>query len=135
MPLYTISTDEPLAPEAKLAAAKMITDTHCGHTGAPRTFVNVLYYQNVPLRPGVKLDIFGSVRGGRTLEANNNIERDMVARMATIAGYQSHEIEFSYIEVSASWIMEGGAVLPEPGEEEAWLAKHHPEAQAVPATR
>lgn len=132
MPLYTISTDAPLPTEAKSSAAMMITDVHCGHTGAPRTFVNVLYYQNVPLRPGVKLNIFGSVRGGRTKETNRNIERDMVAQMAAISGYQPREIEFSYIEVPASWIMEGGAVLPEPGEEEAWLKEHHPAEQASP---
>lgn len=28
------------------------------------------------------------------------------------------------VDVPARWVMEGGEVLPEPGEEEAWLAKH-----------
>jgi len=28
------------------------------------------------------------------------------------------------LEVPAAWVMEGGAVMPEPGEEAAWLARH-----------
>jgi hypothetical protein len=28
-------------------------------------------------------------------------------------------------DVPAAWVMEGGAVMPEPGEEDAWLAAHH----------
>ena len=28
-------------------------------------------------------------------------------------------------DTPASWVMEGGDILPEPGEEEAWLAKHN----------
>ena len=28
------------------------------------------------------------------------------------------------VDVPARWVMEGGDILPEPGDEAAWIAKH-----------
>lgn len=129
MPLYTISTREPLSDDVKARAAMMITDVHCAHTGAPRTFVNVYYSHNVPLHRGIDLHIFGSVRGGRTMQTNDNVEEDMVAQMAEITGLPLRSIDFAIFPIPASWVMEGGAVLPEPGEEASWLDQHHRAAE------
>ena len=124
MPLYTVSTRRPLPRDVRERVAMMITDVHCEHTGAPRTFVNVYYSHNVPLRPGIELDVFASVRGGRTIHTNDNVEDDMVDRMAKLTGIPVQQIDFSIFPVPASWVMEGGVVLPEPGEEDAWLKQH-----------
>lgn len=124
MPLYVVSTRAPLSEDVKARAAMMITDVHCAHTGAPRTFVNVYYSHNVPLHQGIDLHIFGTVRAGRTLQTNDRVEQDMVAQMAQIAGLPLRRIDFSIFPVPASWVMEGGAVLPEPGEETGWLEEH-----------
>ncbi|QUR66095.1 4-oxalocrotonate tautomerase [Mycobacterium spongiae] len=124
MPLYTVSTRRPLPLDVRESVAMMITDVHCEHTGAPRTFVNVYYSHNVPLRPGIELDVFGSVRGGRTLQTNDNVEDDMVDQLAKLTGIAPSRIDFSIFPVPASWIMEGGVVLPEPGEEDSWLKEH-----------
>ena len=124
MPLYTVSTRTPLSEDVKARVAMMITDVHCAHTGAPRTFVNVFYSHNVPLHPEIDLHIFGTVRGGRTLQTNDNVEEDMVAQMSQMTGFPLRRIDFSIFPVPASWVMEGGAVLPEPGKEASWLEEH-----------
>ena len=129
MPLYTISTREPLSEQVRERVAMMITDVHCKHTGAPRTFVNVFYSHNVPLHEGIDLHIFGSVRGGRTMQTNDNVEEDMVAQMAELTGFPLRNIDFVIFPIPASWVMEGGAVLPEPGEEASWLAEHNHAAE------
>lgn len=46
---------------------------------------------------------------------------DAVAR---IAGVPADQVTMRTSTTPASWILEGGRVLPEPGEEEAWLAGH-----------
>ncbi len=121
MPLYTVSTREPLDSATKAKVAMMITDVHCGHTGAPRTFVQVYYKENVPLNPGTNLHIYASVRAGRTMHVNDEVEHDMVDQMASLTGIPLAEMEYAIFGVPASWIMEGGVILPEPGEEEQWL--------------
>ena len=125
MPLYTVSTKDPLSDAERSGIAMMITDVHCGHTDAPRTFVQTLFSQNVPLKQGVSLHIYASVRAGRTHETNELIKRDMIQQAAHITGFVEDGIEFALFEVPASWVMEGGVVLPEPGEEEAWLKEHN----------
>ena len=129
MPLYTISTREPLPENVRERVAMMITDVHCGHTGAPRTFVNVLFSHNVPLREAFELHVFGTVRGGRTDETNQAIRRDMVSQMSSLTGFAPDQIDFSMFPIRASWVMEGGAVLPEPGEEAEWLDSNHRAAE------
>lgn len=125
MPLYTVSTRTPLPAKAKAEIAMMITDEHCGPTGAPRTFVQVVFSENVPLNPGTELHIYASVRAGRTLQLNDDIEHAMVDRMSEITGYSLRQIEYAIFGVPASWIMEGGVILPEPGEEAEWLKEHN----------
>ena len=125
MPLYTVSTRAPLSDAAKAEIAMMITDEHCGPTGAPRTFVQVAFSENVPLNPGIELHIYASVRAGRTLQLNDQIEHAMVDRMSEITGFSLRQIEYAIFGVPASWIMEGGVILPEPGEEAEWLKEHN----------
>ena len=35
------------------------------------------------------------------------------------------DIDMATQDIPASWVMEGGDLLPEPGEEEAWLRAHN----------
>ena len=61
----------------------------------------------------------------RSAETNDRVERDMVSRLVELTGFSLEQIEFLLFPVPASHVMEGGAVLPEPGEEASWLAAHH----------
>jgi len=125
MPYYAVATREPLSASQKEAIAMMITDVHCGHTNAPRTFVQVSFADDLPLVEGVDLHIFASVRAGRAMEVNDTVEHDMVAQMVELSGVPLMRMEYNIYPVPASWIMEGGVILPEPGEEEEWLKKHN----------
>jgi hypothetical protein len=37
-----------------------------------------------------------------------------------------HAVGVVTVDVPSKWNMEGGELLPEPGEEAEWLARHHP---------
>ncbi|MBB6520639.1 hypothetical protein [Pseudoteredinibacter isoporae] len=124
MPLYTISTRGELSAEAKAKAAMMITDVHCAHTGAPRTFVQVVFSEHLPLQDDMDLHVLASARAGRTQQLNDTIEQDIVQGMEHISSIPSLKIGYELFPVPASWVMEGGVILPEPGEEAEWLEKH-----------
>lgn len=124
MPLYTVSTREALDGDVKAKLAMMITDVHCAHTGAPRTFVQVYFAQNLPLAEAVDLNVQASVRAGRSAELNKQVEVDLIQQVADLSGISLNHISFNLFEIPASWVMEGGVILPEPGEEAEWLEKH-----------
>ena len=44
--------------------------------------------------------------------------------LADVTGRERAEVGVATVDVPSKWIMEGGELLPEPGEEAAWLAKH-----------
>ena len=49
--------------------------------------------------------------------------RDAVVR---IAGCAKDDVAVSTNDVPARWVMEGGVLLPEPGDEAGWLSQHAP---------
>jgi hypothetical protein len=44
--------------------------------------------------------------------------------VAKAVGAEAGSVRVHLLEVPASWVMEGGALLPEPGDEADWLAQH-----------
>ena len=127
MPLYTVSTMDAIDAEKRQEVSNVIMDTHCGITGAPETFVNVVFWQNVPLRPQYKANLVCAVRKGRTGEMNNTLQNEIRSNVSKALGFKTMELELVLHEVPAQWVMEGGEVLPEPGEEAfcEWLQKGH----------
>lgn len=127
MPLYMVSTQNAIPPAQKEELANLIMNVHCGITGAPETFVNVLYTENVPLADGVTLNIIGNVRKGRTGDMNETLQQEQKRRISELMNVPEFQMEVSLFEVPASWVMEGGEVLPEPGEEHLceWLQEGH----------
>lgn len=123
MPLYSISTKQALSFPMREALANVILRSHCTITNAPEAFVNVIFHQNVPLRPKVNINVMANVRRGRTHEMNNDLCNELKRRIAELMAIQEQCIELSLFEVSASKVMEGGEILPEPGEESLceWL--------------
>ncbi|OUS27229.1 hypothetical protein A9Q99_15705 [Gammaproteobacteria bacterium 45_16_T64] len=69
------------------------------------------------------MNIFGNVRKGRTPEMNRQLVDALREEILASTKYPSRSLELTLFEVPASWVMEGGEVLPEPGEEESceWL--------------
>lgn len=123
MPLYTVSSKTPIPDTMKTQLAKLIMDTHCGVTGAPETFVNVVYSEGVPLPDGLAYHILAGVRKGRTGDLNNQLRNEMCRQVVSLLDTPAELFQLSMVEMPAAWIMEGGNILPEPGEEDQceWL--------------
>ncbi|MEM9476022.1 MAG: tautomerase family protein [Pseudomonadota bacterium] len=80
--------------------------------------------ENAPQLPiiGKRVFLFGNIPAGHTDEQKAELASRMKASIYTHAGVPQDEIIADTADVPASWVMEGGEVLPEPGEEQAWRA-------------
>ena len=116
---------------AKPKIAADITRIHCDVTGAPPQFVHAFFTEDSPAQPldGKTAILFGSIRAGRTDDQKARIVSEMRQSVQTHTGIALEHIGMTTADVPASWVLEGGEIMPEPGEEAEWLAKHH----AVPA--
>ncbi|UTW56506.1 tautomerase family protein [Kordiimonas sp. SCSIO 12610] len=127
MPLYVCNSRKGLITnEAKAAIAKDITDIHCEVTAAPPTFVHAFFFEeatHVPIGDSQAL-LLGQIRAGRTDEQKAEIVERMRASINHHTGIELDDIVAVTTDTPASWVMEGGDLLPEPGEEEEWLAAH-----------
>ena len=108
------------------AFANDVVDIHCGVTGAPRSFVHVAYAEDDrgKLEEGQNALVFGTIRHGRTDAQREEIADRLSAAMGSRAGVPVESVTTMTVEVNASYTMEGGKLLPEPGspEEEEWKA-------------
>jgi phenylpyruvate tautomerase PptA (4-oxalocrotonate tautomerase family) len=127
MPLYRCTLPEGLTTyEQRSRIAREVTRIHCDVTGAPPTFVHTFFAEDhgAALPDGVRAVMFGSIRAGRTAEQKQQLVAEMTRAIADVAGLAAGEVVVATVDVPARWVMEGGAVMPEPGEEADWLAKH-----------
>ncbi len=127
MPLYRCAIREGLSTEAQRAQiAKEVVRIHCGVTGAPALFVHAFFSERAPseLPEGQVAYVFGTIRWGRTDEQKAAIVSQLNSSVATALGCSRSEVGVTTVDIPSKWNMEGGAVMPEPGEEAAWLEKH-----------
>lgn len=125
MPLYICANRQgSIAEDVKSAIAEDLTRIHCDVTDAPPTFVHV-FFRDLPDEAPVKCALVGSIRAGRTEEQRGQIHLQMREAVAGHTGLALESISMESSDLPASWIMEGGDILPEPGEEAAWLEKHN----------
>lgn len=127
MPLYRALVQPGLLDRpGRKAFANDVVDIHCDITGAPRSFVHVLYAEDEDqaLAEGQNALVFGTIRHGRTDEQRDEIAAQLSEALASRAGVDAETIVAVSVEVNASFTMEGGKLLPEPGspEEEEWKA-------------
>ncbi len=121
MPYYRcIIPKDSLTFEQRQDIALAFTDIHCGNTGAPRSFVSVAFFET----PEGEESEFGSAyyldggnRAGRPEEVKQQLLADLTQAFSDISGVPAAEIPGRIRENPASWTMEGGFVLPEPGQE------------------
>jgi len=136
MPLYVVgSLTERIPDSGKQSIAQAITKVHCKTTGAPPGFVHVFFFDQTSQRAtfeklsgnhvaSASYQIFGSIRSGRTDELKNTLVMGMRLAVAGILDAKFDDVLMATRDVDAKWVMEGGDLLPEPGEEAAWLEKH-----------
>ncbi len=126
MPIYRLKVpQDSVSPEQRAEIAASFTDIHCGSTNAPRHFVHVFFDEQpdgesqYPAR--YYLDAIN--RAGRPQEVKDKLLNDLLDSFAAHSGIARSHIAGRIGETPASWAMEGGAVLPEPGQEGAeWYA-------------
>jgi phenylpyruvate tautomerase PptA (4-oxalocrotonate tautomerase family) len=124
MPLYTCISDDRTTTEQRHAIALAITESHCGHTGAPPEFVHVTFNDYLGRHKSSALRIVGSIRAGRPPELKAQMHADIIQRVSDILSAPADNVQLVLQEVPAQWNMEGGQVLPAPGTEEDWMRKH-----------
>ena len=132
MPIYTCSAPSgELTGEQKAAIAAEITRIHCEVTGAPAAFVHVFFHDLAPGNAFIsgrpfdgRAAVVGLIRAGRSDEDKARILFGISAAWHAVTGLDEKKIVVGVEDVPAKNIVEDGALLPEPGEEEAWLAAH-----------
>lgn len=127
MPLYRCLIAPGLTSlEQRATIAREITRIHCETTGALPGFVHAFFAEDAKseLPDGKRAVVFGGIRAGRTAGQKARLVSEMRKAIAATVGAADDEILVVTTDVPARWVMEGGSTLPEPGEEEAWLAAH-----------
>lgn len=125
MPLYRCTSPAGALNDSQRAAiAVAFTDIHCDLTGAPRTFVHVQFHHQPASAGRTPFGLHAGIRAGRDQSLRESLIQGCVDAVARIANVPPTQISMRTSSTQASWILEGGRVLPEPGEEDAWLATH-----------
>lgn len=136
MPLYLCSSKSGSIPEdKKQKISQAVTDVHCHVTGAPPTFVHVFFFEAEQVgvlqslwggdASPAEYQLFGNIRSGRTDAIKMELVEGMRRAVAKVLDVDFSEVLMSTKDIQAKWVMEGGDLLPEPGEEEEWLERHN----------
>jgi phenylpyruvate tautomerase PptA (4-oxalocrotonate tautomerase family) len=125
MPLYRcVVPSRSVRLESRQAIARAITAAHCDATGAPPQFVHV-FFTDIPETGDTTILVNGSIRAGRTDKQKQRIVTGVQAAFERLADVPSARTTVHLTDVPASWLMEGGRIMPEPGEEADWLAARY----------
>ncbi len=132
MPVYQCSVSPSRLDDAKRQQiASEITRIHCESTGAPPDFAHVLFVDtpasadpSAPASAGPGASVLGTIRAGRPDALKARMAAAIAESVAKTIGEEPGLVRVHLLDVPASWVMEGGALLPEPGEEAGWLARH-----------
>jgi phenylpyruvate tautomerase PptA (4-oxalocrotonate tautomerase family) len=128
MPIYTCTTAESaLTGEVKATLAKEISRIHSAINHVPSTYVNVvfpglpvdsIYTDGVPASP---LLISGWVHTGHPEADTTGLAIEIAAAASRVTGIPPTRVLVVFQSSPAHYAVEGGRVLPAPGEEQAWL--------------
>jgi len=124
-----------LAGEQKQRIARTLTAIHSEEARAPTYFAEVIFREFQPEdfylggEPGPASQIFihGNIRAGRSPEQRSRLLLRVCDDISAIAGVPREEVWVYLSELEPGNMVEYGALLPPPGQEEAWF-------QALPAS-
>jgi phenylpyruvate tautomerase PptA (4-oxalocrotonate tautomerase family) len=129
MPTYTCTTTaSTLTSDTKAALAREIGTIHSAVNNVPSTYVNVvfhvlppdgIYTDGVPASPVL---VNGWVREGHPAEKTTRLATEIADAVTRIAGVGAERVLVVMQSSPARFAVEGGRVLPEPGQEDAWIA-------------
>lgn len=129
MPIYTLTTTaSTLNAQVKAKLAGEIATIHSQINHVPSTYVNVVFHElppdgvytdGVPANP---LLVNGWVRAGHPQADTTHLATEIAAAVTRIAGVDAQRVLVVMLSSPASSAVEGGRGLPEPGQEQAWIA-------------
>ena len=131
MPTYICRAPEGLlGPTSKAALAECITAIHAEVTGGGRKFTQVLFrgthqddcYIAGKVLEGPHCVIQGHIRAGRSAVERAALIRAMLPKISEILGVPRYAIWIYLSELPPRAMAEFGHMLPEPGDDDAWLA-------------
>jgi phenylpyruvate tautomerase PptA (4-oxalocrotonate tautomerase family) len=139
MPTYFCSAPVGLLDAGKKSAiAAAITRIHNAVTGAASFFAQVIFTDvakgnhfmgGVPLASD-QIFVHGFIRAGRSVADRERLVTGMVSSLAELSGLPKKSVWVYVSEIPARQMAEYGHVLPEPGDEKAWLEGLPPEDRA-----
>jgi phenylpyruvate tautomerase PptA (4-oxalocrotonate tautomerase family) len=129
VPIYTCTTAiSTLDADAKAALAREIAHIHSSINHVPSTYVNVVFHElpsDSVYTDGVRaspLLVSGWVRAGHPEAETTRLAAEIAAAMARIAAIAPDRVLVVIQSSPARFAVEGGRVLPEPGQEQTWLS-------------
>lgn len=123
MPLYGLTSHKKISDANKQKLADLFTDAHCSIMIAPEQFVHVIFSDGVPLLENKSLYVHANVRKGRAQAQIDKLCEMVTKGSAEILQVSEDKIHINLMEISGKWAMEGGFVMPDPGEEDEWMEK------------
>jgi phenylpyruvate tautomerase PptA (4-oxalocrotonate tautomerase family) len=119
MPIYvSLTREETLSREQKKHLAERITHIHCGYTGAPKEFVQVVLQPYLDgsgfLASALNaVSLFnGSIRGGRDTKNKQNMLTEFWSLFRETTGAFEDQLAISLQDLRAGPAMEYGAFTP-----------------------
>jgi phenylpyruvate tautomerase PptA (4-oxalocrotonate tautomerase family) len=129
MPIYTCTAAaSTLSVDVKAELAAEVTRIHSEVNHVPSTYVNVVFHElpadNVYTdgRPAQPLLINGWVRTGHPDDETSRLVAEIADAATRVTGLPPERVLVVIQNSPARFAIEGGRVLPEPGEEQVWLA-------------
>jgi phenylpyruvate tautomerase PptA (4-oxalocrotonate tautomerase family) len=129
VPIYTCTTRESTLPgPIKATLAAEIATIHSEINHVPSTYVNVVFHElpadnvytaGVPASPVL---VSGWIREGHPKAEVTRLATEIATAVTRITGVPTEQVLVVFESSPASFAVEGGRVLPEPGEEQAWIA-------------
>ena len=129
MPVYTCTTTEStLSAQTKRALAGEIGTIHSEINHVPSTYVNVIFHElpadsvytdAVPTSPVL---VSGWIREGHPKTEVTRLATEIASAVTRVTGVPAERVLVVFQSSRASFAVEGGRVLPESGEEAAWIA-------------
>jgi phenylpyruvate tautomerase PptA (4-oxalocrotonate tautomerase family) len=118
--------------DQKILLAKAVTDIHCAATGAPRSFVRIIFntYPEesgfLAETPSATVFLLCHIRAGRTIETKHSMLKQINDAAVKIGGISSDALAIILEEIPTGNGMEFGVILPgtSPEEEKQWLKAH-----------
>jgi phenylpyruvate tautomerase PptA (4-oxalocrotonate tautomerase family) len=131
MPVYQCYSPKGLlTASAKAKIAEEMTDMYCNVTGAPPSWVKVLFHE-LPEgecfsagKSATQSVILGINRYGRDLETRQAMLRTLSQIWTRNSGQPEADLWISVTEIDPTNVMDAGLFIPAPGHEREWLEEN-----------